>query len=129
MSDIEINAITAVNEALSAIEDPEIRKRVLRWANDKFGFVPSGEKLGREVSRNRDMLNKPEGGAGEIPGIAKLSDTGEFRLTVRDLKAKSANDAAVRLAHIAIRAYQLLTGQKTMSSKNVLVPLLNIKES
>jgi len=125
MSDIEIKAITAVNEALGSIDDPEILKRVLRWANDKFGFVPSGEIiLTREISRQRDMPSVLEGATGEIPGIAMLTEAGELRLTVRDLKAKSANDAALRLAHIAIRAYQQLTGQKTMSSKNVLVPLL-----
>lgn len=124
MSDIEIKAITAVNEALASIDDPEIRNRVLRWVNDKFGFVPSGVKLTREMSRQRDVPSMSEVVAGEIPGIAMLTETGEFRLTVRDLKAKSANDAALRLAHIAIRAYQKLTGQKTVSSKNFLVPLL-----
>ena len=124
MSDIEIKAITAVNEALASIDDPEIRNRVLRWVNDKFGFVPSGVKPTRETTRQRGLPSMSEVVAGEIDGIAMLTETGEFRLTVRDLKAKSANDAALRLAHIAIRAYQKLTGQKTVSSKNFLVPLL-----
>jgi hypothetical protein len=120
--DSEIKAINAVSEALSAIEDPEIRKRVLRWANDRFGYIPTA-KLS---SPTQTVLPSASaiGEGSELPGIAKVSETGEFRLTIRDVKARSAIDAALRLTHIAIRAHEKLTGQKSMSSKSILVPLL-----
>lgn len=122
MEDPEIKAMAAVNSALGAIEDPEVRKRVLRWANEKFGFqsehIGPGAKVSRAVAPALEEID------GEIPGIARLDETGGFRLTVRDLKAKSANDAAIRLVHVALRAYERLAGQKGASSKNVLVPLL-----
>lgn len=60
---------------------------------------------------------------GEMPGIARLSDTGELKITARDLKAKSGLDAAVRLAHIAIFAHEQLAGQP-LSSRSGLTPLL-----
>ena len=63
-------------------------------------------------------MPKTGGGAKkEIPGIAKMQDNGNFKLTVRDPKAKNANDAAIRLAHIVIHAYTELTGESSVSSK------------
>jgi hypothetical protein len=59
----------------------------------------------------------------ELPGIARITDAG-LEVTVRDLKARSANDAAIRLAHIAILAKEKLTGTKTLSSRNELLPIL-----
>jgi hypothetical protein len=124
--DAEIKAISAISEALGQIEDPEARKRVLRWANEKFGYVPVSSK-GAVLGQAGTGTPVPVVGGGdgkEMPGIARVSGEGELRLTVRDVKARSAMDAVVRLAHIAIRAHELLTGQKSISSKNVLVPLL-----
>ncbi|HUY68118.1 MAG TPA: hypothetical protein VMV79_02320, partial [Alphaproteobacteria bacterium] len=123
MKDPEVEAINAINAALTAVEDPEIRVRVLRWANDKFAFVPKIEKVATAKSPVSAQSDVSVSG-NEIPGIAVLSENGNFRLTVRDLKAKSANDAAVRLAHVTIRAYQQLSGQKTVSSKQILLPAL-----
>jgi hypothetical protein len=58
-----------------------------------------------------------------MPGIARLSDSGDLHLTVRDLKARSGLDAAVRLAYVAIYAYQKLAG-RALSSPSGLTPLL-----
>jgi hypothetical protein len=124
MEDAEVKAITTLNEVLSSIDDSEIRQRVLRWANDKFGFVPVYQQPDYPSTAARPALSVLGGEEKEIAGIARLTSEGELRLTVRDLKAGSANDAALRLAHVAIRAYQQLSGQKTVSSKNVIVPLL-----
>jgi PAS domain S-box-containing protein len=65
---------------------------------------------------------KRQGGR-ELPGIARVTPAGEFRLLVRDLKARSALDAAVRLAKVAIYAHELLTGEP-LSSRKSLTPIL-----
>ncbi len=66
----------------------------------------------------------PSGDEKEIPGIARVTQNGEFHLTVRDLKARSANDAAIRIAHLALLANERLNHSESLSSKNVLVPIL-----
>jgi hypothetical protein len=60
----------------------------------------------------------------EIKGIAHIDDQGKFHLSVRDPKANSANKAARRLAYIAIRAHEELTGEGKVSSKAIVVPTL-----
>jgi hypothetical protein len=67
---------------------------------------------------------REDASAKEIPGIARATDTGELHLTVRDLKARSASDAAIRIAHLAIYANERLNGLQSLSSKNILVPIL-----
>jgi hypothetical protein len=60
----------------------------------------------------------------EFPGVGLITDTGEFKLTVRDPKAKHTNDAAVRLALVTIYVYCKLTGEKAVSSKKIVKPIL-----
>lgn len=62
-------------------------------------------------------------GGNEIPGIACISDSGEFKLTVCDIKAKNAKDAAIRLVHIIVYAYEKLK-KEAVSSKKVVTPIL-----
>jgi hypothetical protein len=62
-------------------------------------------------------------GQQEVPGIARLTDTGDLRITIRDLKARSGLDAAVRLALVSIYAHEKMTGQPLSSRKN-LTPIL-----
>jgi hypothetical protein len=40
----ELDAIKAIDEIMSAIEDKSIRNRILRWAWDKYSDLPSHEK-------------------------------------------------------------------------------------
>ena len=125
--DPEIKAMSVIGEALSAIEDDAGRHRVLRWANEKFGLQKLDTRAltsAAQSARVEAIQIASSDDNKEIPGIAMLSAGGEFRLTVRDVKAKSAIDAALRLTHIVIRAHERLTGQKSISSKNMLVPLL-----
>src|SRR5688572_8384948 len=112
--DPEIKAMNTIGEALIAIEDAEGRMRVLRWANDKFGYqtVPIKPQSSRAANSGEPI--KGPSGEREIPGIAMLSEDGELRLTVRNAKARSAVDAALRLTHIAIRAHERLTGEKSI---------------
>jgi hypothetical protein len=117
----EIEAITQLDTVLAQLQDDE-RNRVLQWAFAKYSSrgLPA-PALSASITAGAQQST---GGGKEIPGIAALTPTGEFRLTVRDLKAKSTNDAAIRLAHITIWAYQELTGEQSVSSKGVLVPIL-----
>jgi hypothetical protein len=124
MSDQEIKAIAAINDALSTITDPDTRFRILKWANEKFGYqtksLPDAnlDPLSTERSQQIKITKN------ELPGIAKITANGEFHLTVRDVKASSAKDAAIRLTHIVIKAYSLLTDQQGVSSKKIVIPIL-----
>ncbi len=132
--DAEITAIAAINAALSKIEKPEARGRVLAYFIARFmpdsGPLRTGHARGF-VAVGSQPLGTPAtltataslAGGGELPGIARLTDEGDLKITARDLKAKSGLDAAVRLAHIAIFAYERFTGQP-LSSRKGLTPLL-----
>lgn len=126
MVDPEVDAIGKIDVALSAIKDVEGQQRVLQWAIAKYGKneepkPPFNPKPGGGIV---NPLLSTLGDKKEIAGIAQIQDNGNFRLTVRNPKAKNTNDAAIRLAHIVIYAYTTLTGEETVSSKNVLMPIL-----
>ena len=121
----EIAAIAKIDRALSAIKDKGTRDRVLNWAISKY--MTSDE--GARQTHGQPNVQSPATpvvhvGKKEIPGIARLNDSGALKLTVRDPKATSANDAAIRLAHIAIHSYNELAGDPSVSSKRVIVPIL-----
>lgn len=117
----ELECMRTVDEALRSIEDGDTRARVISWLSAKYlgGSAPT-RSAGASVEAAYGTDERPN----EIRGIAKLSQAGDVQLTVRDFKAKSANDAAVRLAHVVIWAAAKLTGESNVSSKNVIVPLL-----
>ena len=120
--DPEVDAINAVNAALSELEDPEGRARVLRWANERF--LPRSAGRTGAVSQPAVVTAGDQSSTREVPGIAKLLDDGNFRLTLRDPKAKNTRDAAIRLALITVRAYTQLTGEASASSRKIVVPTL-----
>jgi hypothetical protein len=120
----ELAAMAKVSEALSALDDSEARRRVIAWATSAFGgqgFVPPRSAA---ATRTAPVPIGHSGGEKEIPGIARVTQDGELHLTVRDLKARSANDAAIRIAHLALLANERLNHSESLSSKNVLVPML-----
>ena len=121
--DAEANAIATISKALSALDDEAAKKRVLEWAWSKYSKV--GPPTGSPDARDKKIegLQSGENG-GEIRDVACLTPEGEFKITARDLKAKSANDAAIRLAHVVIFAYTKLKGDKAVSSRKVLVPVM-----
>lgn len=123
MNTNEIDVIKQIDEALSNL-DEKTRLRVLRWALDKYR---GGEKTDSTSDSFLTIKTSNEGidtKCQEIPGIAQLTEEGDFILTVRDIKAKSTNDAAIRLVHVVILAYEKLTGENKVSSKEILVPIL-----
>ena len=112
--------MTRLQEVLSPLEE-EQRRRVLSWACDRYGHAA-------ELSHHE--VPTPQRGVGtptvpqELAGIAELTPSGDFRLTVRDLKAKSKRDAARRVAYLAIHAYCQLKGEAAVSSRRIVTPLL-----
>lgn len=122
MKDPEIEAMEKINEALSAVKEEETRTRILSWATGKF---LKGETLlqpkaisAQETSTESHMVGN------EIPGIAKLTKDGSLEITIRDLKAKSKADAALRLALVIIRAHERLTHKESVSSRRTVTPAL-----
>ena len=123
MSYSEIDALKAVDDALSKVGEVE-QVRVLRWAFEKYGGeekIPQAKGIDNQLDAVEEKIPVH---SNEIAGIARLDKAGKFYLTVRDIKAKHTNDAAIRLAHIVIFAYQKLTGEESVSSKKVVMPLL-----
>lgn len=128
--DAEIAAIAAISSALSNLADSEARRRVLSYVFARY--LPEGNALSAvpaslSAQPATSMAASPvaviELTQRELPGVARLSDNGDLRITARDLKAKSGLDAGVRLAHVAIYAHERLTGQP-LSSRKGLTPLL-----
>ena len=118
----ELESMRVVGETLSSL-DSEARRRVLGWAIDHFG-ISRGVRASRERAE-QSSDHPPENGdeEQEIAGIARINN-GRLEMTIRDLKAHSMVDAAIRLAHIVILANEKLTGTKTVSSRKILVPIL-----
>lgn len=131
--DLEANAIATISVALKPL-DEDARFRVFDYVARRFSFsvashgkptsspgntalAPAAtvERSATTLAKNRDT--------GEIDGIAISDGEDALRITIRDLKARSGLDAAVRLAHIAIYACDKLL-RRPMSSRNELTPLL-----
>jgi hypothetical protein len=122
----ELECMRCADEAIRSLEDEAVRSRVVSWLAAKYlGSAPvAGGPLSAPFGTAPSGANVAGIHANQIAGIAKLSPSGEVQLTVRDFKAKSANDAAVRLVHVVIWATAKLKGEPAVSSKNVIVPLL-----
>lgn len=118
----ELDAMRAVGEAIESL-DPEARGRVMLWVASRFGM--QRPETGRKDPLQNAVAEIPQATPeGELPGIARLTKNGSLEVTVRDLKAKSTLDAAVRLAHIVIYANEKMKGERSTSSRKVLVPIL-----
>ena len=130
--DAEIVAISQISSALQAIEDPVARRRVLSYVLARFSDGTIGPPLlsatlaktsAASLAVSPAVIEMNAAGAKEIAGVARLTDDGQLRITIRDLKAKNGLDAATRLALVAIYAHQELVGQP-MSSRRGLTPIL-----
>lgn len=120
--DTEIAAIATISAALAGLPDADARQRVITYVLARYLPQLGATSLAaRAVAASTSGAGLPA--ANEIAGVARLTETGDFRVTIRDLKARSGLDAAVRLAYVAIHAYQKLTG-RPLSSPTGLTPLL-----
>jgi hypothetical protein len=118
--DAELEAMRVIGTALANL-DPGARVRVLNWIGSHFAIGTPPTQM--PPAHGLQMVGGTTEVETEIPGIARLTDAG-LEITVRDLKAKSALDAAIRLAHVVLLAKEKLTGAKTVSSRKELVPIL-----
>ncbi len=120
----ELEVMRVVGEAIENLDDPEARARVLSWLGSRFSMPHLG--LRRKELEHPTDFGKPAAVVtlGEMPGIARLTASGELEVIVRDLKARSTVDAAIRLAHVVIYANEKLKGERTVSSRAVLSPIL-----
>lgn len=132
--DQEIAAIATMSAALARISDDDARARVISYVLARYmpALADSRVVVGRSAltgSPSADATVRASIGVppstNEIAGIARLTESGDLHLTIRDLKARSGLDAAVRLAHVAIYAQRQLTGQPLSSAKG-LTPILKI---
>ncbi|MCX6009353.1 MAG: hypothetical protein NTW48_04880 [Chloroflexi bacterium] len=62
----ELDAIKAIDEALSGVSDPSTRLRILKWAWEKFSPTPqavpidSGKEVSKKVGTSRKKTSKPK---------------------------------------------------------------------
>jgi hypothetical protein len=120
----ELECMRVIDDSLRSVNEEAAQARIAAWVTAKYGDASATPLPATSSAFSVAGATGNEPRAKEIAGIAKLSQTGEVQLTVRDPKAKSANDAAIRLVHVAIWASGRLTGQPAASSKGLLVPLL-----
>jgi hypothetical protein len=127
VEDLELKAMSEIVSALEKLnESPDAQKRVLAWLNNRFAFMGFGagtSGVQGEASQNLGSHYKATGSSTELDGVALKTSDDDFKITLRDLKAKNKIDAASRLTHIAVFAYQNLMKQPAMPSK-VLVGVL-----
>ena len=121
----EFDAMKTIDETLTALKDEE-RERVLQWVANKYsnGTKNLVRPMGLVPKSGDSPLLQSSGSSNEFPGIARLSNDGSFKLTVRDLKAKNTNDAAIRLVHVVVLVHEQLTNEPSVSSKKIVVPEL-----
>jgi hypothetical protein len=128
--DSEISTIAAISAALSKLDDAEARERVISYVLARY-LPKAGVSNSSLAARAEPARPVPSVGpaptspaiANELPGIARFTESGELQITIRDLKARSGLDAAVRLSYVAIYAHQKLGG-RPLSSPAGLTPLL-----
>jgi len=118
MSDQELTVLQKVVDLLASV-DEDARKRIHRYVTQRFTL--SAEPS--HPSSPRPQLNGSTPTGLEVPGVALLTDDGSLRITVRDLKARNAIDAAKRLTYVAIAAFEQLTGSSP-SSRKIVTPIL-----
>jgi len=96
--------------------------RDLRGPQQKLLAPPSSGDNG--AAQLGDILTTASGRR-EWPGIASFEpSSGKFSISVRNWKAKARTEQARRLAYVAIRAREKLTGEETTSSRDFVTPLL-----
>ena len=118
----ELDAMRTIGEAMSVL-DPGARARVIEWVAGRFGISRGTASRDTQALASGPQAVSDDEVVGEIPGIARMIGD-RFEMTVRDLKAKSTIDAAIRLAHVVIYAHEKLAGKKSVSSRKVLLPIL-----
>jgi hypothetical protein len=128
--DPELNAMALIAQAFNELDDQKARDRVLRWAAAKYADLSQSTHVSVPTHLSLPLIEnsatdvETTGPDIDLRRVCKLMDSGDLRVTLRDLKAKSANDAAIRLAHIVIYCYQALSKQTSTSSRHVLTPEL-----
>ena len=125
----EIKAMGAIEDVLGKIKDEETCQRIVKWAVDKYGLgdisiLGSGSGIPNQIQQKPVQPNPPKT-PNEIPGIATHNkQDSSMKFTIRDLKAKNAKNAAVRLALVSTYIYEKFTGETTAPRQRILTPLL-----
>jgi hypothetical protein len=124
-TDVELNVMAGMLKEVSKIkEDPAAVNRVMVWLSNKLNFASVAPKGPSRPSNGDKGSQTSEQQQGAHSEIAEINEDGTLLLHLRDLKAKTKIDATKRLVLITLLLAEELSGKKTVSSKNVLLPLL-----
>ncbi len=138
MEDVELLAMNSIWTALSSLPDDAARMRCIHWATSRLGIAPqvvsnivntkNRSAVGTSSTANSSSgaQNTQQGApvGGGLEDIVEQIEGGGFRVIARDLKAKSRNEAAIRLVHLVLYANEVLNGQQKTSSKALVLPVL-----
>jgi hypothetical protein len=118
MSDQELSSLQQVVQLFDSLQ-PAARERIHRYLAERFA-LSSVAKLPEGHADSQQLTNSDQR---ELPGLAQLTEDGALKITIRDLKARSAIDAARRLVYVTIAAHERLAGSAASSRKTV-TPIL-----
>jgi len=117
--------------ALQTLPDDDAKVRCINWALSRLGLNIGQANLHNQKggasllpASLTTAAAKGAGTAGSLDDIVEQTEDGRYRVIARDLKVKSRNDAAIRLAHLVIYSNEILSGQQKTSSKKYVVPVL-----
>lgn len=118
-----------IAEAVNAFDSSEVQREAFAVLIAATGPLP--ERHSTKTAPTAPTPSQPPAGdptpsevEDEIPGIAIREGDGTIKFTIRDIKAKNAKDAGIRLTLVAAYVHERLTGNPEISRKDILNPLL-----
>ena len=122
MSRSEFEILESMCVQLDELDDGA-RGRVLRYLFDRYPAERTMTTV-RNASPSSTPAHQENIETLELRGIAVATADGGLRMTIRDLKARTAKDAARRLIYVTILANETLSGSRQVSSRKTVVPAL-----
>ena len=116
-----LKSMPKIAEAVNLFKSEEVQKRAFEVLITGIGTVPVVPSGIMDPPFTPPTTVNQEN---EIPGIAIKNTDGSIQFTFRDIKAKSAADAGIRITLLAALVHEKLTGQEELSRKKILNPLL-----
>ncbi len=116
MFDNDSLAMMIISQQLELLDDAG-KRRLTDWFQSKYIHSPESTLHLFEAPPTVPSENV-------IDKVAYLDNQGDFKVIIRDLKADSVSEAAIRASYVLVSAYCYLMDKEEASSRNVVVPFL-----
>ncbi len=114
-----------IAEVVNSFKSENIQERVFEVLLSSIHTSHQAPEKDKLENRNKKDKSPDSKNTNEIPGIAILEEDGSIRFTIRDIKAKSAIDAGLRLCLVAAFVNEKFNGQEELDRQSILKPLLD----